>query len=473
MSKQTERNRSVFACQECGYQSSRWMGFCPAPSCNSGQPLVEAEPAPVRSPRSSWADLETETLQELAQINEESHPRLQLPSQELNRVLGGGLVAGSVVLLAGEPGVGKSTLLLQIAQSMASLDQKVLYVSGEESSQQIKLRSQRLGFDGQGVFLLPETDVESVLNRLEEFRPAIVMVDSIQTLYADEIPSGPGSVAQVRETGLRLTRWAKIRHVPVLLAGHMTKDGSVAGPRVLEHMVDVITYLESQEFSTYRILRNSKNRFGSTTEVGVFEMTGQGLADVPDPSRALLSQRYEHAVGTALVPVVEGSRPLLLEVQALTSPTQLPAPRRVGNGVDHNRLLMLAAVASRRAGLELSNQDIIVSVAGGFQVSEPAADLAVTLAMASSMRNSSIDPGLVTFGEVGLSGELRSVPQAQRRLEEAARLGFSRCVLPETALEGLAPPAGMELLPARTLRQVFRAVLNKPEGRQESWPDSG
>ena len=471
MSRQPERNRSVFACQECGYQSSRWMGFCPAPSCNSGLPLVETEPAPVKSPRSAWADLESESLQELAQVNEESHPRLQLPSQELNRVLGGGLVAGSVVLLAGEPGVGKSTLLLQIAQSMASLGQKVLYVSGEESSQQIKLRSQRLGFDGQGVFLLPETDVESVLNRLEEFRPAIVMVDSIQTLYADEIPSGPGSVAQVRETGLRLTRWAKARHVPVLLAGHMTKDGSVAGPRVLEHMVDVVTYLESQEFSTYRILRNSKNRFGSTTEVGVFEMTGQGLADVPDPSRAWLSQRYEHAVGTALVPVVEGSRPLLLEVQALTSPTQLPAPRRVGNGVDHNRLLMLAAVCSRRAGLELSNQDIIVSVAGGFQVSEPAADLAVTLAMASSLRNSSIDPGLVTFGEVGLSGELRSVPQAQRRLEEAARLGFSRCVLPETALEGLAAPLGMELLPARTLGQVFRAVLNKPGGRPESWPD--
>jgi DNA repair protein RadA/Sms len=473
VSRQSERHRSVFACDECGYQSPRWMGFCPAPSCNSGLPLVETEPAPVRSLRSSWADLGPESLQELAQINEESHPRIQLPSQELNRVLGGGLVAGSVVLLAGEPGVGKSTLLLQIAQSMASLGQKVLYVSGEESSQQIKLRSQRLGFDGQGVFLLPETDVESVLKRLEEFRPAIVMVDSIQTLYSETIPSGPGSVAQVREAGLRLTRWAKIRHVPVLLAGHLTKDGSVAGPRVLEHMVDVVTYLESQEFGAYRILRNSKNRFGSTSEVGVFEMTGQGLADVPDPSRALLSQRYEHAVGSVLVPVLEGSRPLLLEVQALTSPTQLPAPRRVGNGVDHNRLLMLAAVASRRAGLELSNQDIIVSVAGGFQVSEPAADLAITLAMASSLWNATIDPGLVAFGEVGLSGELRTVPQAQRRLEEAARLGFSQCALPETALEGLTAPPGMKLLPARTLRQVFRAVLNKSEDQREPWPDTG
>ncbi len=473
VSRQSERRSTVFACQECGYQSPKWMGFCPSPSCGSGLPLVETEPAPARSPHISWAALESEPPQELSQINQESHPRLQLPSPELNRVLGGGLVAGSVVLLAGEPGVGKSTLLLQIAQSMAVLGRKVLYVSGEESSQQIKLRSQRLGYDGQGVFLLPETDVESVLKRLEDFRPAIVMVDSIQTLYSKEVPSGPGSVAQVRVAGLRIIRWAKIRHVPVLLAGHLTKDGSVAGPRVLEHMVDVVTYLESQEFSAYRILRNSKNRFGSTTEVGVFEMTGQGLADVPDPSRALLSQRYEHAVGAALVPVVEGSRPLLLEVQALTSPTQLPAPRRVGNGVEHNRLLMLAAVASRRAGLELSNQDIIVSVAGGFQVSEPAADLAITLALASSLRNAPIDPGLVAFGEIGLSGELRTVTQAQRRLEEAARLGFSRCLLPETALEGLSVPRGMELLPARTLRQAFGAVLKKAEVRREPWLDAG
>ena len=234
------------------------MGFCPAPSCNSSLPLLETEPAPVRSLGSSWAALESEPIQELVQINEESHPRIQLPSKELNRVLGGGLVPGSVVLLAGEPGVGKSTVLLQIAQSMASLGQKVLYVSGEESLQQIKLRSQRLGFDGQGVFLLPETDLEAVLRKLEEFRPAIVLVDSIQTLHSEDVPSGPGSVAQVREAGLRLTRWAKIRHVPILLAGHITKDGSVAGPRVLEHMVDVVAYLESQEFSTYRILRNNK-----------------------------------------------------------------------------------------------------------------------------------------------------------------------------------------------------------------------
>lgn len=463
MTRQSERRRRAFACQECGYQSSKWMGFCPAPSCNSGSPLVEIELAPARSPRSHWVDDNSTLPQELSRVSEESFPRIQLPSQELNRVLGGGLVAGSVVLLAGEPGVGKSTLLLQVAQSLASSGRKVLYVCGEESAQQIKLRSKRLGFDGQGIFLLGETDLGPMLEKLEEFRPEILMVDSIQTLYSEEVPSGPGSVAQVREAGLQLTRWAKLRHAPILLAGHITKDGSVAGPRVLEHMVDVVAYLESQEFSSYRILRSSKNRFGSTAEVGVFEMTGNGLSDVPDPSRALLSQRQENAVGSALAPVVEGSRPLLLEVQALTSPTQLPAPRRVANGVDHSRMLMIAAVAGRRAGVELAGQDIIVSVAGGFQVSEPAADLAMALAMASSLRNAAISPELVAFGEIGLSGELRTVPQAQRRLDEAARLGFSQCALPEASLEGLAPPDGMKLRPARTLRQMLRAVLEKPD----------
>jgi DNA repair protein RadA/Sms len=374
-------------------------------------------------------------------------------------VLGGGLVPGSVVLLAGEPGVGKSTLLLQIAHFMASEGRSVLYISGEESPQQIKLRSERLGVDGHRVFLLSETDVDVIVQRLDECRPSLAVVDSIQTLYSQDVPSGPGSVVQVREAGLRLMHWAKSRHVPILVAGHVTKDGSLAGPRVLEHMVDVVTYLESQDYSSYRILRNSKNRFGSTTEVGVFEMTGQGLVEVVDPSQALLSQRYDQAVGAVLLPVLEGSRPLLLEVQALTSPTQLPVPRRVANGVDHNRLLMLTAVAGRRAGLQLSGQDLIVNVAGGFRISEPAADLAVVLALGSSLHNVAIDPQVVVFGEVGLSGELRTVPQAQRRLAEAARLGLSRCILPQTALDGLSAPPEMELIPVRTLRQALRAAL--------------
>ena len=467
MTRSKERPRLVFVCQDCGYESSKWMGFCPAPSCRSGQPLVETSPPRSRSTDSPWMAAYTEPIQELAHLDANSWPRVELPGQELNRVLGGGIVAGSVVLLAGEPGVGKSTLLLQIAQHISSNGQTVLYVSGEESPQQIKLRSERLGFPGKGIFVLSETDVDVVIDKLEESKPALAIVDSIQTLYSADVPSGPGSVVQIREAGLKLMRWAKARHVPVFLAGHVTKDGSVAGPRVLEHMVDVVTYLEAQEFGTFRLLRSDKNRFGSTAEVGVFEMTGQGLVEVSDPSKVLLAERYDGAVGAALVPVLEGSRPLLLEVQALTSPSHLPAPRRVANGVDYNRLLMLTAVAGRRAGLDLSGQDIIVNVAGGMKVSEPAADLAVVLAIASSLHNRPLDSKMVALGEVGLSGEVRSVPQVQRRLQEALRLGLARSILPETASgDGLRLPE-LELVFVRTLRQAIRAALGSPKGSQE------
>jgi DNA repair protein RadA/Sms len=413
----------------------------------------------------SWLSPAATPLQELSRLNPEDQRRIQLPSAELNRVLGGGIVPGSVVLLAGEPGVGKSTLLLQLARYIADRGQKVLYVSGEESAHQIKLRSQRLGFAGEGVFMLSETDADQVLSRLEECQPALAIIDSIQTLYTQDAPSGPGSVAQVRECGLRLMHWAKLRNIPVFIAGHMTKDGSLAGPRVLEHMVDLVLYLEGQDLNTYRVLRSGKNRFGSTTEVGVFEMTGEGLAEVPDPSQALLSQRYERAVGAALVPTLEGTRPLMLEVQALTSLSHAPVPRRVVNGVDYNRVLMLATVASRRAGLDLAGQDIIVSVAGGFRVSEPAADLSTVLALASSLYNRPLEPGLVAFGEVGLSGELRNVPQTERRVLEAGRLGLTRCILPETARNDLPRNSSVELVFARTLRQALRAALGGPRGK--------
>ena len=457
-----ERTRSVFYCQECGHESPRWMGFCPSPPCGSQRPLVEAPTAQSGAVNNGWQSTSTEPIQELSRLDTKGQPRVQLPSQELNRVLGGGIVPGSIVLLAGEPGIGKSTLLLQIAQYISARGQKVLYVSGEESPQQIKLRAQRLEFPGDQVFLLSETDVDVVVQRLEEMQPALAIVDSVQTLYSRDIPSGPGSVVQIREAGLRLMRWAKGRHVPVLVAGHVTKDGSAAGPRVLEHMVDVVTYLEAQESGTIRTLHSAKNRFGSTDEVGVFEMTAQGLAEVPDPSNALLSQRYERAVGAALVPVVEGSRPLLLEVQALTSPSQLPVPRRVANGVDHNRLLMLAAVASRRASLDLAGQDIIVNVAGGLRINEPAVDLGLVLAIASSLYNRPLDPRQVAFGEVGLSGELRSVPQAQRRLTEAARLAMERCILPETTREDGLGVDGMRLEFVQTVSQAIRAALGSP-----------
>ena len=468
MNRHKEQRRSVFVCQECGYQSPKWFGFCPSPSCDSSLPLEESQ-APSADPvRPPWLASAAEPLQELADLRPEDQQRIELASAELNRVLGGGVVPGSVMLLAGEPGVGKSTLLLQVAQHFSTSGRTVVYVSGEESAHQVKLRSQRLGFAGQGIYLLAETDVALILRRLEESRPSLVIVDSVQTLYTAEAPSGPGSVVQVRECALRLMRWAKMRNVPVFLTGHMTKDGSLAGPRVLEHMVDLVMYLEGQELNGYRILRSGKNRFGSTTEVGVFDMTSQGLVEVADPSQALLSQRYERAVGSALVPVVEGSRPLLLEVQALTSPTHAPVPRRVSNGVDYNRLLMLTTVASRRAGLELGSQDVIVNVAGGFRVNEPAADLGVCLAVASSLHNQPLAPDMVAFGEVGLSGELRNVPQPQRRIREASRLGLSRCALPETARQDVEPVGDMELVFVRTLREAIRAAIADGRGVRQT-----
>lgn len=461
MAKVKDRRRTVFMCPSCGNESPKWLGFCPAQGCGSQSPLVETTVAPAAKGRPVWlADRATDVV-ELSTISSGAQSRDPLPSAELNRVLGGGVVPGSVVLLAGEPGVGKSTLLLQLARYAGAKGQKVLYVSGEESPQQIKLRSERLGFAGEGVLMLSETDLEAVIEKLDSIRPGLAIVDSIQTLYSDDETSGPGSVGQVREAGLRLLRWAKASGTPVFVSGHMTKDGSLAGPRVLEHMVDVVLYLESQEDGGYRVLRAGKNRFGATTEVGVFEMTERGLADVSDPSKTLLSQRAEGSIGAALTPVVEGSRALLLEVQALTSPSQLPAPRRVANGVDHNRLLMLAAVASRRAGLELSGQDIIVNVAGGFKIGEPAADLALVLAMASSFYNCPLDPEIAAFGELGLSAEIRAVSQAQRRVAEAARLGLKRCILPESCLDGLTVPQGMKAIGVRTLRQAVNAVLSK------------
>ena len=462
-----DKIRTVFFCQGCGYESPKWMGFCQ--SCGSRTPLVEAPHSP-RNGYQGWLATKPSEPIELSQVSGDEQGRIPLAFDELNRVLGGGVVPGSLVLMAGEPGVGKSTLLLQIAQSVASAGNKVLYVTGEESVHQIKLRSKRLGSSGQGVYLLAETDVDEIGEQLERFQPALAVVDSIQTLYTQEIPGGPGSVGQVRECALRLMRWAKARAVPVLISGHMTKDGTLAGPRVLEHMVDVVLYLEGENLSAYRILRGGKNRFGSTDEVGIFQMGGSGLEEVPDPSRVLLSQRTEEAVGSAIVPVLEGSRPLLVEVQALTCPSILAVPRRIANGVDYNRLLMLVAVLSRRVGLSLSNQDIIVNVVGGLNIRETAIDMAVALAITSSIRNAPLHPDMVALGEVGLSGELRNVPQLQRRLNEASRLGFQRCLVPASAGKDADGAEGIEPILSPTLAHALRQCLPKRKMEQDDEP---
>jgi len=373
-------------------------------------------------------------------------------------VLGGGLVSGSLVLMGGEPGIGKSTLLLQVSASVAQSGGKVAYVSGEETLSQIRLRAERLGVSGQGLYLLAETDLNAIIGQLEQLEPSLVVIDSIQAISLPELESAAGSIGQVRECTLRLMHWAKPGAVPVLVAGHVTKDGSIAGPRVLEHIVDVVLYLEGEPFSAYRVLRGVKNRFGSTNEVGVFEMKQEGLLEVDNPSKAFLAQRLEEAVGSAVVPTLEGSRPLLVEIQALTTPTSFGLPRRTANGVDFNRLLLITAVLTKRVGLKLGNQDIIVNVTGGLKVGEPAADLGIALAIASSARDISVDPSLVAAGEVGLSGELRAVAQLERRVAEAARLGFKRCLVPKAGAQ-IKAPKNTQLLTASTLREAIKLGL--------------
>ncbi len=351
-------------------------------------------------------------------------------------------------------GIGQSATVPQKRPLQSSLS--------EESSQQIKLRSERLVIGGDRLYILPETNLEIILGRLGELLPNLVVVDSVQTVYIEELTGTPGSVGQIRECTLRLMRWAKRGGVPVLITGHVTKDGAIAGPRVLEHIVDVVLYLEGETFSSYRILRSTKNRFGSSNEVGIFEMSGGGLIEVSNPSEAFLASHCDGAVGSAVVPSFEGSRPLLVEIQALTSPASFAPPRRIANGVDFNRLLLIAAVLTRRAGVNLSNQDVITNVVGGMKIGEPAADLGIALAIASSHRDARVAQGLVALGEVGLSGELRAVPQLERRLSEAARLGFKRCLIPETSSKFSFDMKGIELLKAGTVAEALRLGLVRP-----------
>ena len=449
--------RAIFVCQQCGKESLKWLGRCP--DCQQWNTFVEtviAAPVVPSRPLSP-----ANPPQELSQVDIEAAARIALPLAEFNRVLGGGLVPGSLVLISGDPGIGKSTLLLQASALMAREKGTVAYISGEETRHQIKLRAKRLGITGERLYLLAETDLEVILTQIEQLSPSLVVIDSIQTVNIPELGAAPGSVSQVRECTLRLMQWAKLSGVPVCIAGHVTKDGTIAGPRILEHIVDVVLYFEGEPFSAYRLLRSVKNRFGSTNEVGVFEMKEQGLVEVDNPSLAFLSQRGEEAKGSVVVPTLEGSRPLLVEIQALTIPTSFGLPRRTANGVDFNRLLLIAAVLTQRVGLRLGNQDIMVSVAGGLKIGEPAADLGIALAIASSFRDQLVDPGLVVVGEVGLSGELRAVSQLERRIAEAARLGFKSCLVPKTGARVSPSPKEIELIPVSTLREAVSTGLVK------------
>jgi DNA repair protein RadA/Sms len=454
--------RTVFVCQQCGKESLKWLGRCP--NCQQWNSFVEktVDAPAISSPSISPVS----PPQELSQVVIEAADRFPLPLAEFNRVLGGGLVSGSLMLIGGDPGIGKSTLLLQISALVAEARGKVVYVSGEETLHQIKLRAERLGVKGEKLYLLAETNLEVVLNQIEQLQPSLVVIDSIQTVYLPELDAAPGSITQVRECTLRLMQWAKLSAVPTFITGHVTKDGAIAGPRALEHIVDMVLYLEGESFSAYRLLRCVKNRFGSTNEIGVFEMKEQGLIEVDNPSQVFLSQRQGETIGSAVVPTLEGSRPLLAEIQALTNPTSFGLPRRTANGVDFGRLLLITAVLSRRVGLKLGSQDIIANVTGGLKIGEPAADLGIAMAIASSFRDVGVDPQLVAVGEVGLSGELRAVSQLDRRVSEAARLGFKRCLVPKVGSRISPAPKDIELIPASTLREAIGIglVRGKPRG---------
>jgi DNA repair protein RadA/Sms len=395
----------------------------------------------------------------LAGIELKNTDRTALPLNELNRVLGGGLVAGSVSLISGEPGIGKSTLLLQVADMVAGLRGNAVYVTAEETERQIKLRAQRLGIAGDNLFLIAETDLEVIINELDNLNPGFVVVDSIQTVGLSDLGTAPGNITQVRECTLRLLQWAKAKEVPVFIVGHITKSGDIAGPKALEHIVDVVLYFEGTPFSSYRLLRCAKNRFGSTNEVGVFEMQEKGLVQVENPSQAFLAE-HEENIGSVVVPVMEGNRPLLVEIQSLATTSYFGMPRRMANGVDFNRLLLIIAVLTKRANLRLGNQDILVNVAGGLKIEEPGADLSIALSIASSFYDSGLRPGLVAVGEIGLSGEIRTVSHLDRRVAEAARLGFKACLVPRSSLKSLAPARGIEIIGVSTIKEaIFKGLL--------------
>src|SRR5215204_5412245 len=423
--------RTVFVCQECGSQAPKWLGRCP--DCGAWNSLVEERPAdnagaPPAHRYAAAASASTARL--YAEIQLEQHARLSTGIDEFDRVLGGGVVPGSLVLLGGEPGIGKSTLLLQAAANMARSIGPVLYSSGEESEHQIKSRGERLGVGGAPLFLLAETCLERILEEIARIRPALVIVDSIQTVFSLKFQSAPGSIGQVREAATQLLFTAKGQNVPTLLVGHVTKDGSLAGPKALEHVVDTVLYFEGERHHSHRIVRAIKNRFGAASELGVFEMTSAGLRPVPNPSAMFLAERPIAAPGSAVLCCLEGTRPLLVEVQALVSTSSYGQSRRMAVGIDQNRLSLLLAVLEKRAGLHLVADDVFVNIAGGMSIEEPAVDLGIVAAVASSLRNRPIPQGTAVFGEVGLGGEVRGVAQANLRIREAEQMGFTRIVLP-------------------------------------------
>lgn len=443
---------TVFVCQNCGSNQRKWSGQCP--DCGEWNTLVEERyrPAAQKLPPGLAA---AATAVAYGAVESQDDARKRSGIDEMDRVLGGGIVAGSLVLIGGAPGIGKSTIVMQMADRLGRNGTKVLYVSGEESERQIKMRGERLGVEASNLFLLPETNLEAVLAETEGLRPDFVIVDSIQTLFSNQIESAPGSVSQVREVAARLMTYAKQTGTPVFITGHVTKEGSIAGPRTLEHIVDTVLYFEGDRHHNHRIIRAVKNRFGAANEIGVFEMTNRGLVPITNASELFLQERPENATGSVVTVCMEGTRPMLVEIQALVSSTKFGSGRRMTQGFDHNRASLLIAVMEKRLGFQLAGDDCFVNVAGGLEIDEPAADLGVVAAIASSFRNLQIPPDTAVFGEVGLTGEVRGVLQAQARAREAQTLGFKKLVLPESNKKGLEKLLGMRVVGVRNLEQAL------------------
>jgi DNA repair protein RadA/Sms len=447
-----------FCCTECGTESPKWMGKCPG--CYAWNTMIEETETEIKAPVGRGELLRTkEKAQAIINIESGREPRISTGISELNRVLGGGLVPGSLLLVGGDPGIGKSTLLLQASYSLSTQGLKVLYVSGEESVRQTKLRADRLGALNDRLFVLCETNLETIEEAITEVGPDFLVIDSIQTVYRPEIASAPGSVSQVRECTAHFMRISKINGVATVLVGHVTKEGAIAGPRLLEHMVDCVLYFEGERHHTYRILRAVKNRFGSTNEIGIFDMTEDGLREVTNPSEMFLSERPLGVAGSTVVASMEGTRPLLVELQALVTPTHFPSPRRMASGFDHNRMSLVIAVLEKRMGMFLQNQDAYLNVAGGVKLDEPAADLGAAVSLASSLKDLPTRPFDIIFGEVGLTGEVRAVSRAEQRVKEAHKLGFKRVIMPEQSMKGWQPPKDIQIIGVTTVAQALKAAL--------------
>ena len=452
-----KKDRIEFVCSECGGTTAKWMGQCPG--CHQWNTMTEEKVSPMSKGTGKRGDnLPRQELTGLFEVSMEEEDRSSSGIPELDRVLGGGIVKGSLTLVGGDPGIGKSTLLLQICRYQANSGKKVVYVSGEESLKQIKMRAQRLGGFKQNVFLLCETDINAAAEAVREAKPDMVVVDSVQTMYSEEITSAAGSVSQVREVTSVLMQLAKVEGIAVFLVGHVTKEGVVAGPKTLEHMVDTVLYFEGDQTAIYRILRGVKNRFGSTNEIGVFEMRQSGLVEVENPSEYMLSGKPENASGSVVACSMEGTRPILLEIQALVCRTNFGMPRRTAAGTDYNRVNLLMAVLEKRLGMSLGNCDAYVNIAGGIRLNEPAADLGIVMAIASSYKNRPIDEDTIVFGEVGLSGEVRAVTMPEQRVSEAKKLGFKRCIVPAVSMKTIGKMEGIEILGVENVNQAMNLV---------------